>query len=88
MKYKLCHWHFISQSFIHLILFIVFCNVSILFTTASQPVLTGRIEGTNPNASFDALNSVHEIIPKDASCMKTASCGIGIFKTGQMPMTR
>lgn len=45
------------------------CHVfgtSILFTTASQPVLTGRIEGTNPTVGFDALNSVHEIIPADA----------------------
>lgn len=40
-------------------------NVSILFTTASQPVLTGHIEGTNPNTSFDALASVHEIIPTE-----------------------
>jgi CRISPR-associated endonuclease/helicase Cas3 len=41
-------------------------DTSILFTTASQPVLTGRIEGTNPSVGFDALNSVHEIIPADA----------------------
>lgn len=41
-------------------------GTSILFTTASQPVLTGRIEGTNPSVGFDALNSVHEIIPADA----------------------
>ena len=41
-------------------------GVSVLFTTASQPILTGRIEGTNSSASFDALASVHEIIPKDA----------------------
>ncbi len=38
-------------------------GASVLFTTASQPILSGRIEGTNPNASFDALSSVHEIIP-------------------------
>lgn len=38
-------------------------GVSILFTTASQPVLTGRIEGTTPQVSFDALTLVHEIIP-------------------------
>lgn len=37
---------------------------SILFTTASQPILSGRIVGANPNASFDALQSVHEIIPQ------------------------
>lgn len=41
-------------------------GTSILFTTASPPVLTGRIEGTNPTVGFDALNSVHEIIPADA----------------------
>ena len=40
--------------------------VSVLFTTASQPILSGRIEGTNPNASFDALPSVREIIPEEA----------------------
>ena len=39
---------------------------SILFTTASQPILSGRIEGTNPMVSFDALQSVHEIIPQEA----------------------
>ena len=41
-------------------------GVSVLFTTASQPILTGRIEGTNSSASFDALTSVHEIIPEEA----------------------
>ena len=41
-------------------------GVSVLFTTASQPILSGRIEGTNPNASFDALPSVREIIPEEA----------------------
>lgn len=39
---------------------------SILFTTASLPILCGRIEGTNPMVSFDALQGVHEIIPKEA----------------------
>ena len=38
-------------------------GTSVLFTTASQPILSGRIESTNPQASFDALSSVHEIIP-------------------------
>lgn len=42
-----------------------FLGVSVLFTTASQPVLTGRIDGTNPSVGFDALSSVHEIIPSD-----------------------
>ena len=41
-------------------------GVSVLFTTASQPILSGRIEGANPMASFNALQSVHEIIPKEA----------------------
>ena len=39
---------------------------SILFTTASQPILSGRIVGANRNASFDALQSVHEIIPQES----------------------
>lgn len=38
-------------------------GASVLFTTASQPIMSGRIEGANPKASFDALSSVHEIIP-------------------------
>ena len=41
-------------------------GTSVLFTTASQPILSGKIEGTNPKASFDALQSVHEIIPAGA----------------------
>lgn len=41
-------------------------GTSVLFTTASQPVLTGRIEGANPFVGFDALASVHEIIPATA----------------------
>jgi CRISPR-associated endonuclease/helicase Cas3 len=40
-------------------------GLSVLFTTASQPILSGRIEGANPMASFDALPSVHEIIPTE-----------------------
>jgi len=40
-------------------------GTSILFTTASQPVLAGRIEGTNPSVGFEALDSVHEIIPAE-----------------------
>ena len=39
-------------------------NVSILFTTASQPVLSGRIEGVNPLVSFEALPQIQEIIPQ------------------------
>lgn len=41
-------------------------RTSVLFTTASQPILSGRIEGSNPMVSFNALQSVHEIIPQDA----------------------
>ena len=41
-------------------------GTSFLFTTASQPVLSGRIEGSNPRAGFDALSNVHEIIPDEA----------------------
>ena len=41
-------------------------GVSVLFTTASLPVLTGRIEGSNPNVGFEALASVHETIPAEA----------------------
>lgn len=43
-----------------------FFGTSVLFTTASQPVLTGRIEGTNPSVGFDALAFVHEIISAEA----------------------
>lgn len=39
---------------------------SVLFTTASQPILSGRIEGANPMVSFNALQSVREIIPTEA----------------------
>lgn len=41
-------------------------GVSVLFTTASQPILNGRIKGSNPRENFDALQSVHEIIPREA----------------------
>ena len=41
-------------------------GTSILFTTASQPILSGRIEGANPMVGFNALPNVHEIIPADA----------------------
>lgn len=42
-------------------------DVSVLFTTASQPVLTGKIVGSNKLNSFDALPDIHEIIPKEAN---------------------
>lgn len=41
-------------------------GISVLLTTASQPILSGRIEGLDEHASFDALTSVHEIIPAEA----------------------
>lgn len=41
-------------------------GTSFLFTTASQPVLYGRIECSDERESFDALSNVHEIIPKEA----------------------
>lgn len=41
-------------------------GTSILFTTASQPILSGRIGGTNPMVGFDALPDIREIIPNDA----------------------
>ena len=42
-------------------------GVSILFTTASQPVLTGKIIGSNPFVSFDGLSEIKEIIPEGAN---------------------
>lgn len=41
-------------------------GTSILFTTASQPVLTGEIVGTNKMNSFEALPKIKEIIPEEA----------------------
>ncbi len=40
-------------------------NASFLFTTASQPVLSGLIEGCNPTASFSGIEHVEEIIPEE-----------------------
>lgn len=40
-------------------------KVSVLFTTASQPVLSGLIEGCNPKASFQGIKAIKEIIPED-----------------------
>lgn len=40
-------------------------GVSVLFTTASQPVLSGLIEGSNPRVSFKGIDRITEIIPKD-----------------------
>lgn len=41
-------------------------KTSVLFTTASQPVLSGKIVGCNPMAGFNALPEIHEIIPQEA----------------------
>lgn len=40
-------------------------NVSFLFTTASQPVLSGLIEGCNPKAAFSGIDHITEIIPDE-----------------------
>lgn len=40
-------------------------GVSVLFTTASQPVLSGLIEGTNPKAGFEGIEHIIEIIPSE-----------------------
>lgn len=42
-------------------------GTSILFTTASQPVLTGKTMGTNQFVSFDGLSEIHEIIPREVN---------------------
>lgn len=39
-------------------------NVSMLLTTASQPVLSGLIEGCNPKVSFNGIENITEIIPE------------------------
>ena len=40
-------------------------GISVLFTTASQPVLSGIIEGCNPKVSFSGIDEIKEIIPRD-----------------------
>lgn len=40
-------------------------RVSVLFTTASQPILSGEIKGTLD--CFEALPNIHEIIPNEAN---------------------
>lgn len=40
-------------------------NVSFLFTTASQPVLSGLIEGCNPKTAFKGIDHITEIIPSE-----------------------
>lgn len=37
-------------------------GVSVLFTTASQPILSGMIEGCNPRGAFAGINNITEII--------------------------
>ena len=39
-------------------------GISILFTTASQPVLSGLITGSNPNGEFEGIKKITEIIPE------------------------
>lgn len=40
-------------------------HISVLLTTASQPVLSGLIEGCNPKVSFAGIDHITEIIPAD-----------------------
>ena len=40
-------------------------GISVLFTTASQPVLSGLIEGCKPRAAFKGIDNIMEIIPKE-----------------------
>lgn len=39
-------------------------GVSVLFTTASQPLLSGIIEGCNPQTCFSGIENIREIIPR------------------------
>lgn len=41
-------------------------GVSVLFTTASQPVLEGEHQGTNPSVTLKGLKSIKEIVPPHA----------------------
>ena len=40
-------------------------GMSVLFTTASQPVLEGRHQGTIPRITLDSIDKITEIIPND-----------------------
>ncbi|MBR6105137.1 MAG: CRISPR-associated helicase Cas3' [Paludibacteraceae bacterium] len=42
-------------------------NVSVLFTTASQPVLEGTHKGSNPMVKLEGLENIKEIIPPNAN---------------------
>lgn len=43
-------------------------GVSVLLTTASQPILSGLIEGCNPRANFEGISNITELIP-DSFCL-------------------
>lgn len=40
-------------------------GISVLFTTASQPILSGIIEGCSPRSTFKGIDDITEIIPPD-----------------------
>ncbi len=40
-------------------------GISVLFTTASQPILSGIIEGCSPRSTFKGIDNITEIIPPD-----------------------
>lgn len=40
-------------------------GMSLLFTTASQPVLSGQIEGANPRVRIDGIAHITEIVPEE-----------------------
>lgn len=40
-------------------------GVSVLFTTASLPILSGIISGCNPTAKFEGIDHITEIIPEE-----------------------
>lgn len=41
-------------------------GISVLFTTASQPILKGSHQGTNPSVVLNGLDNIKEIIPTQA----------------------
>ena len=45
-------------------------GVSVLFTTASQPVLVGNHQGTNPSVVLQGIKNIKEIIPRYANLHK------------------
>lgn len=42
-------------------------GISVLFTTASQPVLEGNHQGTNPSVLLKGLKEIREIVPSEAN---------------------